>query len=118
VDVLNAHITDSPPSSGIKKVRIKSKVYDEAGVLYTNYIYSSPLTMCPTGGFTPSGGFDACYDGPSPKFTLSISPGFSATINPGPNLFEIHVWLIVEDNKGLTDTHFYGFYTADDTCDG
>jgi hypothetical protein len=118
VDVLNAHITDVAPSSGIKKVRIKYKVYDEGGILYNSYVYSSNLTMCPSGGFTPSGGFDACYDGPNPKFTLSISPGFSTTINSGPDLFEIHVWLIVEDNKGLSDTHFYGFYTADHTCDG
>jgi hypothetical protein len=119
VDVLNAHITDSAPSSGIKKVRIKYLIYDEGGIQYTpSHIYSAPLTMCPSGGFLPSGAFDACYDGPSPKFTITISPGFSTTVNPGPKLFEIKVWLIVEDNKGLSDTHFYGFYTADHTCDG
>jgi hypothetical protein len=73
--------------------------------------------MDPSGGFTPSGAFDACYDGPSPKLNITISSGFSATINNGPDLFEIKVWLIVEDNKGLSKTHYYGSYTADDTCD-
>jgi hypothetical protein len=73
--------------------------------------------MDPSGGFTPSGAFDACYDGPSPPLNITISPGFSTTINPGPDLFEIKVWLIVEDNKGLSKTHYYGSYTADDTCD-
>ena len=112
--VTNSRITDAAPSSGIKYVKLKYKVYDNAETkIYAGYIYSAPFSIC-SGGPT-GGGWDACYDG---SMTVSISPGFSAQPDyTGPGPFKIKVWLITEDNAGKTDSHFYGYYTMSESCD-
>lgn len=112
--VSNARITDAAPSSGIKYVKLKYKVYDNAeATLYAGYIYSAPFSIC-SGGPT-GGGWDACYSG---SMTISISPGFSAQPDyTGPGPFKIKVWLLTEDNVGKTDSHFYGYYSMPMSCD-
>jgi hypothetical protein len=114
ITVSNTRITDSAPSSGIKYVKLKYKVYDNAETtIYAGYIYSAPFSIC-SGGPT-GGGWDACYDG---SITVSISPGFSAKPDyTGPGPFKIKVWLITEDNAGNPDSHFYGDYTMPESCD-
>ncbi|MES0339320.1 MAG: hypothetical protein ABUK15_04630, partial [Anaerolineales bacterium] len=92
--VSNSRITDAAPSSGIKYVKMKYKIYDNAETtIYAGYIYSAPFSKC-SGGPT-GGGWDACYDG---SMTISISPGFSAKPDyTGPGPFKVKVWLIIED---------------------
>jgi hypothetical protein len=112
--VSNARITDAAPSSGINYVKLKYKVYDNAeAMVYAGYIYSAPFSIC-SGGPT-GGGWDACYSG---SMTISIFPGFSAKPDyTGPGPFKIKVWLIIEDNTGKTDSHFYGYYSMPMNCD-
>ena len=93
---------------------MKYKVYDNAeSTVYAGYIYSAPFSIS-SGGPT-GGGWDAFYDG---SMTVSISPGFSAKPDyTGPGPFKIKVWLIIEDNVGKTDSHFYGYYSMPESCD-
>jgi hypothetical protein len=118
VYVSNAQITDASPSSGINWVKLKYKVYDDTfSTIYAGYIYSNKLNLC-SGGPTANGGWDACYDGPSPPFTIRISPGFSA-LPPysGPGPFKIKVWIITQDNAGYQASYEYGYYTMPESCD-
>lgn len=115
--VSSARITDAAPSSGINWVKLKYKVYDDTfSTIYAGYIYSSKLNIC-SGGPT-GGGWDACYDGPSPPFMIRIYPGFSA-LPPysGPGPFKINVWMVVQDNAGYQTTFDYGYYTMPESCD-
>jgi len=76
---------------------------------YTGLIYSNELIDCGGG----------CYIGPSPPFTISISPGFSSQPDyTGPDPFKIQVWAKAQDSAGNTSYHFYGYYTMPNTCDG
>ena len=118
ITVSNANITDAAPSSGVKWVKLKYKVYDDAETtIYAGYIFSSPLSIC-SGGPTPGGGWDACYTGPSPGLDIAIYPGFSTKPDyQGPNPFKVKVWLITEDNAAKQASHFYGDYSIPHTCD-
>lgn len=121
VYVTDAQVTDAAPSSGIKWVKMKYKVFDAAteNTLYAGYIYSNPLTMC-SGGPT-GGGWDACYSGPDPNppaLTIKIFNGFSSKSNlTDPAGFAIKLWLITEDNMGNQDSHQYSDLNMPHTCD-
>jgi hypothetical protein len=118
VFVSNARITDASPSSGINWVKLKYKVYDDTfSIVYAGYIFSNKLNLC-SGGPTGTGGWDACYDGPSPPFRIRIYPGFSA-LPPysGPGPFKINVWLLAQDNAGYQASFDYGYYTMPESCD-
>jgi hypothetical protein len=121
VYVMDAQVTDADPSSGIKWVKMKYKVFDAAteSTIYAGYIYSNPLTMC-SGGST-GGGWDACYAGPDPKppaFTIKIFNGFSSQPDlTDPAGFMIKLWLLTEDNMGLQDSHQYSSLNMPATCD-
>ena len=112
--VVNARITDAAFSSGIKYVKLKYKVYDNAETtIYAGYIYSAPFSLS-SGGPT-GGGWDGYYDG---SMTITIFPGFSAQLDYlGPGPFRIKVWLITEDNVGKTASYFFGDYTMSQNCD-
>jgi hypothetical protein len=116
--VSNVNITDAPTSSGIKWVKMKYKVYDNAEAnIYAGYIFSSSFTIC-SGGPTAGGGWDACYDGPSSGFNIKIYPGFSALPDyTGPGPFKVKLYLITEDNAGNSTSHFYGYYEFSESCD-
>ncbi len=120
VYVTGAQVTDAAPSSGINWVKLKYKVYDPFGTIYAGYIFSNPLTKC-SGGFTPLGGWDACYDGPDPNppaFKIKIYNGFSALPNmTDPAGFTIKLYLLVEDNKGRQDSHQYSDLSMPESCD-
>lgn len=118
VSVSNATITDAAPSSGIKSVKLKYKVYDNAeSQVYAGYIFSPPLSLC-SGGPTAGGGWDACYSGPPGGFNISIYPGFSSLGDyNGPGPFKVKLYLLAEDNAGKQASHFYGDYTMPMMCD-
>lgn len=115
VSVSNATITDAAPSSGIKSVKLKYKVYDNAEKqVYAGYIFSPPLSLC-SGGPTAGGGWDACYSG---GINISIYPGFSSLGDyNGPGPFKVKLYLLAEDNAGKQASHFYGDYTMPMMCD-
>lgn len=113
LSVANANITDAAPSSGIKTVKLKYKVYDGDDNYYAGYFFS-PLSLC-SGGPTAGGGWDACYTG---GITISVSPGLAGPTNySGLNPFKLQVWLIAEDHAGKQATHHYGDYLMPPTCD-
>jgi hypothetical protein len=113
----DVQVTDASPSSGIKKVRLKYKVYDDTfDTIYLGYVYSNPMTLC-SGGFTADDGWDACYDLLTP-LTVKIEPGFSSKPDyTGPGPFKVRVWVVAEDNAGKEGYYEYGYYTMPHACD-
>lgn len=122
VYLTSARVTDAAPSSGIKWVKFKYKVWDAAteSILFAGYIMSNPLTKC-SGGPTGGGGWDACYSGPDPNppaFTIKIYNGFSSQPDfTDPAGFVIKLWLLTEDNVGRQASYQYSDLNMPATCD-
>ncbi len=104
----NVHVTDASPSSGIEWVKFKYLVPGYVDVL----TYSDPFTL-DSGGAT-GGGWNGIYSG---SLTIDIFPGWVGVDNPGPEDFEIHLWVRASDSDGNEDVLSLGYYYIPATCD-
>ncbi|OGO17160.1 MAG: hypothetical protein A2Z14_05965 [Chloroflexi bacterium RBG_16_48_8] len=98
-------VVDTAPSSGIAWVKLK---YNVEGYT-TDYIYSSPLTLC-SGGPTNEGGWDGCYSG---SIVISIDPNWAS---PDPEPFKINLFAKAQDNEGNGTCYYLGQYTMPACC--
>jgi hypothetical protein len=78
---------------------------------YSDYIYSSPLTL-KDGGPTGDGGWSGCYSG---GVHIEIDPGWQS---PEPETFRVNLWAKARDSAGLEGYLWLGEYTMPTSCGG
>jgi hypothetical protein len=104
VYVDDVHVVDPPYSSGIEVVKLKYRVKD-----HTGDIFSDPLTK-DSGGLTIEHGWDGYYSG---SVHIRIEEEWPAS---GTTSFWADLWVKAKDNAGHEGYTYLGYYTMPYTC--
>lgn len=106
IQITDLEVVDHPWSSGIEWVKLKYRVEG-----YSDYVYSPPLTL-KSGGPTPEGGWNGCYNG---EVYVEIDPGWESHES---DMYIVNVWAKARDYAGLAGYLWLGEYHMPASCGG